>query len=88
MSWYTMGRRTASGESVAPAKHNCAGAARFPLRSHVMVRNPANGRVVRVWINDRGAFEPMGRSLDCMPSVWEALGFSLGAGVVSVEVAA
>lgn len=86
MSWYTMGTRTANGEPVQPRAHNCAGASRWNLGDSVTIRNPNNGRVVTVRINDRGGFESMGRALDCMPGVWHALGFDLGAGVVWVEV--
>lgn len=85
MSWYTMGTRTASGEPVNTGAYNCAGAYRYPMLSSVVVRNPRNGRVVTVRINDRGAFEGMGRSLDCMPAVWNALGIPLGQGVATVE---
>lgn len=86
MSWYVMGSRTASGEPVQPHAHNCAGARRWPLGHHLTLRNPDNAATVRVRINDRGAFERLGRALDCMPAVWHALGIPLSRGVATVEV--
>lgn len=86
MTWYTMGTRTASGEPVNVNAHNCAGASRWNLGDDVAIRNPRNGREVTVHINDRGAFEGMGRALDCMPAVWHTLGFSLSSGVVTVQL--
>lgn len=88
MSWYTMGTRTASGEPVQPHALNCAGARRWRLGDSVTIRNPENDRRATVRINDRGAFERMGRALDCMVAVWHALGIPLSRGVATVEVLA
>lgn len=88
MSWYRMGSTTANGEHVDPSAHNCAGASRYPMGSSLSIRNPENGRTVRVRINDRGAFEKYGRSLDCMVAVWSTLGIPLSRGVATVEVVA
>lgn len=87
MSWYRMGTRTANGEPVSPGSPNCAGASRYRMGQHLTLRNPENGRTVAVRINDRGNFERLGRSLDCMPYVWHALGIPLSRGVARVEVA-
>lgn len=88
MSWYDQGTRTASGEALNPSGLTCAGASRFPMLSHWRLSNPRTGAAVVIKVNDRGAFEGWGRSFDCVPGVWRALGFDLGSGVVTVAVSA
>jgi rare lipoprotein A len=52
-SYYSSGRRTASGE-VFDANGNTAAARTWPLGSTLTVTNPRNGRSLSVRINDRG----------------------------------
>lgn len=74
-SWYGRrfhGRRTASGERFD--MHALTAAHRtLPLSSHARVRNPANGREVRVRINDRGPFHGR-RVIDLSYAAAAALG--------------
>lgn len=49
------GPRTASGEPFVPSRVTAASRI-FPLRTWITARNPANGREVRVWINDHGPY--------------------------------
>jgi rare lipoprotein A len=52
-SYYSSGRRTASGEAF-DANGNTAAARTWPLGSTLNVTNPKNGRSLSVRINDRG----------------------------------
>ena len=52
-SWYSSGRRTASGEQF-DASGNTAAARTWPIGTTLTVTNPKNGRSVDVRINDTG----------------------------------
>jgi rare lipoprotein A (peptidoglycan hydrolase) len=54
-SYYSSGRRTASGERF-DANGNTAAARTWPLGTTLTVTNPKNGRSVTVRINDRGPY--------------------------------
>ncbi len=72
------GPRTASGERFIP--NNVSAASRiFPLRSWITVKNPHNGRTVRVWNNDRGPFGEayrQGAMIDFSTGAARALGMT------------
>lgn len=68
------GRRTASGERMAPGALTAAHR-RLPFGARVRVLNRRNGRSVVVRINDRGPFV-RGRVIDLSPAGARALGFS------------
>lgn len=88
MSWYVMGTRTASGERLDTSAPTCAAVKRIPMGARLELHNPENGRTTVVRVNDRGAFAKFGRTLDCVPGVWDALGFDRSRGVVGVEMRA
>ncbi len=88
MSWYRTGKWTASGDRYDPSRLTCAAAKRWPLGINLAIENPENGRTALVLLNDRGAFERLGRALDCSPAVWSELGLPLSRGVAKVRVAA
>jgi len=77
------GRKTASGErldnSALTAAHRS-----LPFGTEVVVRNPANGKSVRVTINDRGPFV-RGRIIDLTRAAFARIA-SLDRGVVKVEL--
>src|SRR6201996_1064325 len=52
-TYYTSGRRTASGQAFNPSGYTAAHRT-LPFGSQVTVTNPENGRSVTVMINDRG----------------------------------
>ena len=84
-SWYGrkfQGRRTSSGEPYDMYAMTAAHPT-LPIPSYARVRNPANGRVVIVRINDRGPFHP-GRIVDL--SYTAALKLDLLRGVAPVEL--
>ncbi|MEO7117072.1 MAG: septal ring lytic transglycosylase RlpA family protein [Caldimonas sp.] len=84
-SWYGRkfhGQRTASGE-VYDMYAMTAAHPTLPIPSYARIRNPANGRVVIVRINDRGPFHP-GRIVDL--SYTAALKLDLLRGVAPVEL--
>jgi rare lipoprotein A len=54
-SYYSSGRRTASGEAF-DANGNTAAARTWPLGTTLNVTNPHNGRSLSVRINDRGPY--------------------------------
>ncbi|MDQ2927516.1 MAG: septal ring lytic transglycosylase RlpA family protein, partial [Pseudomonadota bacterium] len=84
-SWYGRqfhGRRTASGETYDMYAMTAAHPT-LPIPSYARIRNPANGRVVIVRINDRGPFHP-GRIVDL--SYTAALKLDLLRGVAPVEL--
>jgi rare lipoprotein A len=54
-TWYSSGRRTASGHAFNSGGHTAAHRT-LPFGSRVTVTNPRNGRSVTVVINDRGPF--------------------------------
>lgn len=77
------GRRTASGERFNTYALTAAMLPPHPLRSFVSVTNLANGRSVRVWINDRGPFV-RGRCIDLSRAAANAIGMK-GLARVSVS---
>ena len=84
-SWYGRkfhGRRTASGE-VYDMYAMTAAHPTLPIPSYARIRNPANGQVVIVRINDRGPFHA-GRIVDL--SYVAALKLDLLRGVAPVEL--
>ena len=84
-SWYGRkfhGQRTASGE-VYDMYAMTAAHPTLPIPSYARIRNPANGRVVIVRINDRGPFHA-GRIVDL--SYVAALKLDLLRGVAPVEL--
>jgi len=68
------GRPTASGELYDPDELTAASKI-FPIGSTVLVTNPANGKSVKVRINDRGP-HVRGRSLDLSKRAAEELGIT------------
>lgn len=54
-TFYTSGRRTASGQTFDPGRFTAAHRT-LPFGSRVTVMNPENGKSVTVVINDRGPF--------------------------------
>lgn len=54
-TYYNSGRRTANGEPFNPRGHTAAHR-KLAFGTWLRVRNPYNGRVVNVRINDRGPF--------------------------------
>lgn len=68
------GRPTASGEPYDPYDLTAASKI-YPIGSTVLVTNPANGKSVKVRINDRGP-HVRGRSLDLSKRAAEELGIT------------
>jgi rare lipoprotein A len=68
------GRPTASGEPYDPDELTAASKI-YPIGSQVLVTNPANGRSLKVRINDRGP-HVRGRSLDLSKRAAEELGIT------------
>jgi rare lipoprotein A len=68
------GRPTASGEPYDPDELTAASKI-FPIGSTLLVTNPANGKSVKVRINDRGP-HVRGRSLDLSKRAAEELGIT------------
>ena len=68
------GRPTASGEPYDPDELTAASKT-LPIGSTVLVTNPANGKSVKVRINDRGP-HVRGRSLDLSKRAAEELGIT------------
>ncbi len=85
-SWYGpgfYGRRTASGEVYNP-KQLTAASRTLPLGTHAEVTNLANGRSVKVRINDRGPYVK-GRKMDLSRRAAERLGM-MRSGVTPVRI--
>jgi rare lipoprotein A len=68
------GRPTASGEPYDPGELTAASKI-FPIGSTLLVTNPANGKSVKVRVNDRGP-HVRGRSLDLSKRAAEELGIT------------
>ena len=68
------GHKTATGERYDPDELTAASKT-FPIGSLVLVTNPANGKSVKVRINDRGP-HVRGRSLDLSKRAAEELGIT------------
>lgn len=77
------GKRTASGETFRQ-RHLTAAHKSLPFGTRVKVVNMANGRSVKVRINDRGPFAP-GRIIDLSKKAASRLGM-LNTGVANVEI--
>jgi rare lipoprotein A len=73
-TYYTSGRRTASGEAFVSSGYTAAHRT-LPFGSQVRVTNPDNGRSVTVTINDRGPFT-RGVTLDLARGAAHAIGMS------------
>jgi peptidoglycan lytic transglycosylase len=71
-TYYTSGRRTASGEAFNSGGYTAAHRT-LPFGSRVTVTNPENGRSVTVVINDRGPFT-RGVTLDLARGAAHAIG--------------
>ncbi len=71
-SYYSQGRRTASGERFNPNGYTAASRT-LPFGTMLRLTNPRNGRSVVVRVNDRGPFV-RGRSLDVARGAAAALG--------------
>src|SRR5437867_12661194 len=83
-SWYDLeGRRTASGERFDQRGLTAAHRS-LPLGTRVRITNLANGRSVRVRINDRGPFA-RGRVIDVSRAAARRLGM-IGTGTVRVRI--
>jgi len=85
-SWYgpgLAGRKTSSGETFNPRALTAASRT-LPIGSVVKVRNPRNGKSVKVKVNDRGPFVT-GRGLDLSRRAAEKIGI-IHEGVAAVEV--
>jgi len=83
-SFYSSGRRTASGERFNPNGFTAASRT-LPFGTWLHVTNPATGRSVNVRINDRGPFV-RGRGLDLARGAAAALGM-IGRGTANLQVA-
>jgi rare lipoprotein A len=73
-SYYTSGRRTASGEAFSSGGYTAAHRT-MPFGSRVTVTNAENGRSVTVVINDRGPFT-RGVTLDLAVGAAHAIGMT------------
>lgn len=85
-SWYGPGfdgHRTSSGEVYDQARLTAASTL-FPLGTHLLVTNLANGRSIEVRINDHGPFVK-GRAIDLSHEAARALGI-LGPGTARVRM--
>jgi rare lipoprotein A len=71
-TFYSSGRRTASGQTFDPSA-NTAAHRTLPFGSRVTVTNPENGNSVTVVINDRGPFT-RGVTLDLSRGAARAIG--------------
>ena len=71
-TFYSLPRRTASGQSFDPSLHTAAHRT-LPFGSRVTVTNPQNGSSVTVVINDRGPFT-RGVTLDLSRGAARAIG--------------
>lgn len=83
-SYYSSGRRTASGEHFNPNGYTAASRT-LPFGTRLRLTNPRTGRTVTVRVNDRGPFV-RGRSLDVARGAARALGM-ISQGTASLEVA-
>jgi rare lipoprotein A len=77
------GRKTANGETFKQSKKTAAHKT-LPFGTKVTVKNLANGRTVKVRINDRGPFVK-GRSIDLSKRAAKKIAM-VNAGVADVEI--
>lgn len=83
-SFYSSGRRTASGERFNPGGYTAASRT-LPFGTRLHITNPTNGRSVIVRINDRGPFV-RGRELDLARGAAAAIGM-ISQGTANLKVA-
>lgn len=84
-SWYGgsfHGRKTASGEVYNKYAMTCAAADWIPMGSILQVKYGV--KIITVRVNDRGAFEKHGRTLDLSEAAFKALA-PLSRGVITVK---
>jgi len=72
-SWYSSGKRTASGQRFNPNSFSLAHRT-LPFGTVVHLTNPLNGNRVSAVVNDRGPFV-RNRTIDVSRSAAQALGF-------------
>ena len=72
-SWYSSGKRTASGQRFNPYGYSAAHRT-LPFGTVLHLTNPSNGRKISAIVNDRGPFVK-GRTLDVSRGAASALGF-------------
>jgi rare lipoprotein A len=82
-SYYSQGRRTASGERFNPNGYTAASRT-LPFGTMLRLTNPGTGRSVVVRVNDRGPFV-RGRSLDVARGAAVALGM-VAQGTANLQV--
>jgi rare lipoprotein A len=82
-SYYSSGRRTASGESFDPNELTAAHRT-LPFGTKLRVTNLSNGHSVTVRVNDRGPYVA-GRVVDVSHSAAQSLGM-VGQGVAKVKI--
>ena len=88
-TWYGVGdgsgSHTANGEKFKPKEHTAAHKT-LPFHTKVTVRNPRNGKKVKVRINDRGPFTK-GVEIDLTHGAAEKIGFlNQGKGNLEIHV--
>jgi rare lipoprotein A len=83
-SWYQSGHTTASGMRFNPNNPYIAAHKTLKFGTHLLLKNPANGRTLCVKIQDRGPFIK-GRQLDITRAGAERLNFGQK-GVVELAV--
>jgi rare lipoprotein A len=83
-SWYQDGSRTASGMRFNPNDPSIAAHKSLRFGTHLLLKNPGNGRTLCVQIQDRGPFIK-GRELDITRAGAQHLGFGQS-GVVELAV--
>jgi rare lipoprotein A len=65
------GRPTANGELFNPRFHTAASYTHF--KQWLLVTNPANGKSVVVWVNDKGPNKRLKRIIDLSPAAYQAI---------------
>lgn len=83
-SWYESGHTTASGRHFNPNDPTIAAHKTLRFGTHLLLKNPTNGRTLCVDIQDRGPFIK-GRELDVTRAGAQRLGFGQS-GVVELAV--
>lgn len=80
------GRPTASGEPFSPRQLTAASSVHY--QKSVLVTNLANGRSVRVWVNDKGPAKRLHRAIDLSPAAywWIARPEDIRAGTMRVRI--
>jgi rare lipoprotein A len=84
-TWYSSGRKTASGERFNPNGMTVAHRT-LPFGTVLKLTNPENGNSIKVVVNDRGPFVK-GKDLDVSRGGAKALGFKeKGSAKLNIEV--